>query len=35
MEAKKINGVHDLIGIAKPNTISDFMELTPVKRVAT
>ena len=35
MQERGINSVSDLIGIAQPNPIADFMDLTPVKKVSS
>ena len=35
MQERGINSVHELIGIAQPNPITDFMALTPIKKVSS
>jgi dihydropyrimidine dehydrogenase (NAD+) subunit PreA len=34
MQERGIKSIHDLIGIAQPNPITDFMALTPVKKLS-
>jgi dihydropyrimidine dehydrogenase (NAD+) subunit PreT len=35
MQERGINSIQELIGIAQPNPITDFMALTPVKKIST